>query len=120
MRACLARLVGELYNYRLLDSTVIFRVLHWLIPDGAGVWGNVVPVMHVGAHQEPAVGKPVMPVSRPLQHPGEPMGDSPDDLGSRAAPARRRRDTRYTRDRRTRTGPSGRPESGGGPQTPVD
>ena len=85
MRACLARLIGELYNYRLLDSAVIFRVLYWLIPENAGVWGHVVPLMHVAAHAEPPTGNSgggatALPTSRALQHPQEPMADGPDDL----------------------------------------
>jgi regulator of nonsense transcripts 2 len=81
-RACLARLVGEFYNYRLINSDVIFRVLYWLVPLEAGTWGHVVPMMHVPAHlEQPGYGPKAAPASRGLQHPGEPMGDSPDDLG---------------------------------------
>ena len=31
-RICRARLVGELYVYRLLQSPVVMRVLYWLVP----------------------------------------------------------------------------------------
>ena len=55
-RACLARLVGECYNYRLLDAAVVFRVLYWLVPLEAGTWGHVAPQMHISAHAEAAAG----------------------------------------------------------------
>ena len=32
------RLLGELYNYRMLDSTAIFKILFTLIPREAGIW----------------------------------------------------------------------------------
>ena len=107
-RACLMRLLGELYNYRLLDSGAIFRVLYLLVPKAAGVWGHVVPLTHVAAHHELAppsgpceppaeaaaggsaaappaatpAGTPARaPSARPRRHPMEPMGDAPDDCG---------------------------------------
>ena len=76
-RVCLYRLMGELYNYKLMDSSMVFRVLFTVLPRDAGKWGNVMPLTHVGAHLE--LRDAVVPTARTLVHPKEPMGDGPDD-----------------------------------------
>jgi len=77
-RTCLTKLVGELYAYRLLDSTAIMRVLYMMVPRASGIWGNVVPLTHVPAHIASRLG--AEPTARPVMHPGEPMLDGPEDM----------------------------------------
>ena len=79
LRVCLMRLIGELYNYKLLDSVMVFKVLYTVLPRASGVWGHVVPLSHIGAHDE--IRAQGMPSARPMLHPKEPMGDGPDDCG---------------------------------------
>ena len=51
-RMCLMSLIGELYNYKLLDSSMIFRVLYVLVPRECGIWGRVMPLTHVPVGNE--------------------------------------------------------------------
>ncbi|KAL1518668.1 hypothetical protein AB1Y20_002956 [Prymnesium parvum] len=75
-RTCLVKLLGELYNYQLLDSPAIFRTLNQLLPRDSSTWGRVVPLPHVSAHAET---DGAMPSARPLLHEREPMADGPTD-----------------------------------------
>ena len=77
-RACLVRLFGELYNYRLADTPMLFGMLYTLVPKAAGVWGRVVPLMHTAAHEAAAGAEPA---ARGRHHPDERMADAPHDLG---------------------------------------
>ena len=77
-RVCLMKLLGELYNYRLLDSSSIFRMLYMIVPVGAGVWGQVIPLTHVAAHEELRDATKA-PSARPRLHTREPMVDGPDN-----------------------------------------
>ena len=76
-RACLVRLFGELYNYRLADTPMLFGMLYTLVPKAAGVWGRVVPLMHTAAHEAAAGAEPA---ARGRHHPDERMADAPHDL----------------------------------------
>ena len=75
-RVCLMRLVGELYNYQLIDSSTVFKILDLVLPKDAGLWGRVVHLAHVPAHLESAGG---VPTARALLSDKEPMGDGPSD-----------------------------------------
>lgn len=98
-RVCLVKLLGELYNYQLIDSSVIFRqsippraglysalpqlshpllrrTLYQFVPRDASTWGYVVPLPHVPAHAE---SEGAQPSARPLLHEREPMRDGPKD-----------------------------------------
>ena len=75
-RVCYMRLLGELYNYRLLDSSTVFRILYTVLPHDAGRWGCVVPLSHVPAHLEITRGD--VPTARELQV-RHPLTASPPD-----------------------------------------
>ena len=75
-RVCLMKLLGELYNYQLMDSSTIFKTLHLLVPQDASIWGRVVPLPHVPAHAD---SEGALPSARLLVHEREPMPDGPTD-----------------------------------------
>ncbi len=47
------------------------------MPPESGVWGRVVPLAHLPAHDAIAG---LSHGARPLSHPREPMGDGPEDV----------------------------------------
>ena len=48
-RICLMKLLGELYNYKLMDSAMVFKVLYTTLPRASGV-GACCALSHVPAH----------------------------------------------------------------------
>ena len=55
-RLSVMKLLGELYNYALLDSSMVFRMLYVVVPRGAGMQMGKVRVAHVPAHAELVFG----------------------------------------------------------------
>ena len=72
-----AGLLGELYNYKLLDSSMVFGTLFTLLPRASGTWGRVVPFAHVPAHAD--LREDERASARALVHPKESMVDGPED-----------------------------------------